>query len=1288
MNVSQPEVFGRLIMNKTTAQATITWMSVNPESTKLRQLLQAATFISSPAASISPSIFSPLLAWSASWHMFSMVANHDGSQRMFIDGEFVGEFPADQILQPIVVTTIGNTPPCNNTTSMSNSSHIQPSFASFLDDLELFAVPLTDSQLSSRFLAQQQQPLSFRTIVSKFDKLRPTICVPTHGDVTSVRTPRDLKLLFAQNCTTLAGSVVIDSLDCTALFLSINSSSRLLHIEGSLTIQNTFNCSLDTFFPDLVSIGEAAPPSNGLTFVGNVGLDFGTRSLREVVELVCPGKAITITDTCVTRFTPPNELNTYWAGLNPNLHISHPITDDCPCAMRVTTDNTCTSSGPFCHGGAFSDAGPLVERLSGCEVMVGDLTLTAMQGWSALIEASSLRVITGTLTVADTELPCLWFLENLRTVGKGIRLSNNKYLVDATLPQLELKSTSVISVNNPLLCPGGLPFGNAPCNDIFASFGVKIAADKAFTRIDLNDTDILLAARQMLEYLNNGILPPLAADALRVVCFNGAPCMKSWTEVWVSLEGSFEVQHARLTLRLLSRGLDQKQQELVYFLNMNFNLYVGRVQVMFSTLRAAFRDYSGGLMVQLMDENDDDDDDDGKEATLTWSYPSDKSSLLHGGRECGFEYRPLFNISLTMYPPFMFQMLVSYYASIGYSDYSFEIEMFTRLDPVRRVDNRWQHVQLPGSACLRQQYKLRYCTDYTSTVVMEGLETGGYSRSANCFLAGLPVEIRMVVAMAQFEMSSDNVHTALMRSAVPVVLKQRPWVGRKDPPPVFTGGVVPFNGDTLNLAWKFNHPSSAIKEFQIILDTEWGIAYPDRISGAWSVSHESRDSNDTYHFALTGCFCGTGCGCDSPVCRIIPNFEACLNKFVTVNIRIIPVLLDAQVDSSAEYFARYEIGQQQVGLIDPIWVKRISNEMQIFKIPENPETNANFDVWCPIIEGFIGVRAICNCTESCQRQHQPWEGSMLIPASQVDQAGHELPQNATSLTADIVFTSSPQYLTVQNLPPFTSIKCMFYCLSDFGEDSLGDHFLLTTEQGIPDRPAPPNITDVDSKTWNVSWTAPRFPTGVIVAYMLYDYRNALVYSGLQLSYNISKSSYASTAFTLTIATEAGESPHSDPAVDLGSASSSSFSSTANGIGNLFLYIVVGAVLGAVVFAVMAITLFKGSSWWGVKSESLHFPDDEWLLDATSALMVDRSSVLGRGAFGVVCLGILRESNNFVAIKSCARTETARDFLQEAECLKQLSRPGHENVVRLIGVCNSVRLLVLDVTWIVQSWFAF
>ena len=71
------------------------------------------------------------------------------------------------------------------------------------------------------------------------------------------------------------------------------------------------------------------------------------------------------------------------------------------------------------------------------------------------------------------------------------------------------------------------------------------------------------------------------------------------------------------------------------------------------------------------------------------------------------------------------------------------------------------------------------------------------------------------------------------------------------------------------------------------------------------------------------------------------------------------------------------------------------------------------------------------------------------------------------------------------------------------------------------------------------------------------------------------------------------------------------------------------------------------------------------------LDVDHSRALGRGAFGVVRLGVLRETGTNVAIKSCSRDEDTQDFLQEAESLKKLSKPGHPNVVRLVGVYNLV-----------------
>ena len=59
------------------------------------------------------------------------------------------------------------------------------------------------------------------------------------------------------------------------------------------------------------------------------------------------------------------------------------------------------------------------------------------------------------------------------------------------------------------------------------------------------------------------------------------------------------------------------------------------------------------------------------------------------------------------------------------------------------------------------------------------------------------------------------------------------------------------------------------------------------------------------------------------------------------------------------------------------------------------------------------------------------------------------------------------------------------------------------------------------------------------------------------------------------------------------------------------------------------------------------------------------------------LGVLRETGTNVAIKSRTRDEDTQDFWQEAESLKKLSKPGHPNVVRLVGVYN----LVSDLPWL-------
>ena len=120
---------------------------------------------------------------------------------------------------------------------------------------------------------------------------------------------------------------------------------------------------------------------------------------------------------------------------------------------------------------------------------------------------------------------------------------------------------------------------------------------------------------------------------------------------------------------------------------------------------------------------------------------------------------------------------------------------------------------------------MRYCTEYSPTVIAEGAASGGYSSSANCFLAGLPVELRIVLVSETGQFAYDPYAVVLAQSAPAQQqsLEQR-W-GKKQP--TLAAQVVPYPGDTLHLEWTFDYPEAMIKEFKVFIDTERGILCPD-----------------------------------------------------------------------------------------------------------------------------------------------------------------------------------------------------------------------------------------------------------------------------------------------------------------------------------------------------------------------------------------------------------------------------------------------------------------------------
>ncbi|XP_078388513.1 tyrosine-protein kinase Fes/Fps isoform X1 [Cetorhinus maximus] len=76
--------------------------------------------------------------------------------------------------------------------------------------------------------------------------------------------------------------------------------------------------------------------------------------------------------------------------------------------------------------------------------------------------------------------------------------------------------------------------------------------------------------------------------------------------------------------------------------------------------------------------------------------------------------------------------------------------------------------------------------------------------------------------------------------------------------------------------------------------------------------------------------------------------------------------------------------------------------------------------------------------------------------------------------------------------------------------------------------------------------------------------------------------------------------------------------------------------------------------------------DKWVLDHEDVLIGDR---IGRGNFGEVFSGRMRNDNTLVAVKMCRESLPAdqkNKFLMEARILKQYDHP---NIVRLIGVCT-------------------
>ena len=180
-----------------------------------------------------------------------------------------------------------------------------------------------------------------------------------------------------------------------------------------------------------------------------------------------------------------------------------------------------------------------------------------------------------------------------------------------------------------------------------------------------------------------------------------------------------------------------------------------------------------------------------------------------------------------------------------------------------------------------------------------------------------------------------------------------------------------------------------------------------------------------------------------------------------VNLQVTPVLYDSfHVPSST---ATCEIGQAQIGT-------RWSHTMAAMRclIPPLP--------------------SICRAPSSPDvggkgRMQLHW----ILRASEADLGGQhvDIRKTAQAAAAPIIrptsFFESVESIVSQHLPANTSVQCDFHCVSEYGEDSLGQRVTFKTKQGIPTQPHPPNVT-ANGALGIITWQSPQFPACIITAY--------------------------------------------------------------------------------------------------------------------------------------------------------------------------------------------------------------
>ncbi len=310
---------------------------------------------------------------------------------------------------------------------------------------------------------------------------------------------------------------------------------------------------------------------------------------------------------------------------------------------------------------------------------------------------------------------------------------------------------------------------------------------------------------------------------------------------------------------------------------------------------------------------------------------------------------------------------------------------------------------------------------------------------------------------------------------------------------------------------------------------------------------------------------------------------------------------------------------------------------------------------------------------------------------------HHLDVNTTMVAGQIQYT-------LTGLHPYRTYGITVAVATSAGYSNFTNEYQFQTDEAVPSRPVPPQLTyDLSMEHYVASWSAPSPLPGVILYYELIDVSNShpvTIYVGNNTQFALPSSV---TAVQIRTATRVGVSEFSNAAVlNSGSiggvpkSSSSSSASTATVAG-------VAVAIGVAVLALVVIPLvyFRRKSAKCNKDQIMELakktiaPEVQQALDRMAGgnpkvpRDIDEKHLqliepLGEGKFGCVFKAKLDEHElngvpGYIVAAKASKAEASdkekTELLMEAVVMAQFS---HGNIVNLIGHCISEVGLVMVV----------